>query len=171
MARYSSQRPSLTLAPVSALYPYDDRRVERRRDRRVHEVNQIRCGRSQTLDTPGVEVTDRRDHALFPGAADACVQEPGERQLVVAALVDVGDAQLGLPEKCVISAPKDLPLLGDGSDHSLQRRTLVRVPECARVNLRDDLGDAAPDRPEVLEPIFPQEPRLVGRVWVGLPPG
>ena len=137
----------------------------------MHEVDQIRCGGAQTLDLPGVEVTDRRDDAVVPGAADARVQEPGEGQLVVAVLLDVRDTQLGLPKKRVISAFENLPLLGDGSDDGLQRRIFVHVPECARLDLRDDLGDAASDRPEVFESIFPEEPRLVGRVWVGLPPG
>ena len=91
-------------------------------------------------------------------AAHARVEEAAEGALVVRVLVDVRDAQLGLPQKRVVGALEDLPLLGDRADDGLERRAPVGVAEGARLDLRDHLLDAATDGAEVLEPLLPEKP-------------
>lgn len=64
---------------------------------------------------------------------------------------------------------EDLPLFGDGPDDRLERRAPVRITERSGIDLTNDLADAAPDRPEVFQAVFPEEPAVVGAVRVGLP--
>jgi hypothetical protein len=97
------------------------------------------------------------------------VQQPPEGALVVLVLVDVRDAQLGLPQKRVVRTLEDLPLLGDRRHDGLQRRAPIHVAEASTLDLAHDLPDAAPDRAEVLQALFPQEPGAVRRMGIGLP--
>jgi hypothetical protein len=121
------------------------------------------------LTSLAVEPADRVDHRLAGVAAVARVQQPPEGALVVLVLVDVRDAQLGLPQKRVVRTLEDLPLLGDRRHDGLQRRAPIHVAEASTLDLAHDLPDAAPDRAEVLQALFPQEPGAVRRMGIGLP--
>ncbi len=63
----------------------------------MDEVQQVGDGRPQPLDADGVDAMDRLDDGLRGVTALAGVQQRREGALVVPVLVDVGDAQLGLP--------------------------------------------------------------------------
>lgn len=49
----------------------------------------------------------------------------------------------------------------DRADHRLERRPPVQVAEGAGLDLLHDDLQAAPDRPEILEPLLPEKPGLV----------
>src|SRR6266540_7199400 len=82
----------LRLRPGERVEPLHDRGVEREREGRVEEVQEVRSRRSETLDLALIEPPDRREELLLAVAARAGVEEPGDGDLVVPALVDVGDA-------------------------------------------------------------------------------
>ena len=103
-------------------------------------------------------------YLLFAVAAGASVQELRKRKLVLARLVDVGNAQLRLPEERVVRTFENLPLLSDGLDHCFKGRTLVTTTEGPRLHLRNDLLQAPTDRAEIFEALFPEKPRLVGAI-------
>ena len=89
-----------------------------------------------TFNTPVlVEAADGFHNRLPVGATSAGVQETTESELVVSVFVDVGDAQLGLPQKGVVGALEDLALLGDRADDGFEGGTLVDVAERAGVDL------------------------------------
>jgi len=90
--------------------------------------------------------------------------------LVLPVLVDVGDAQLRLPQEGVVGPFEHLPLLRDRADDGLQGRTLVDDPEGVRLDLPYNLLDAAPDGPEVLRALLPQELRAIRAAGVVPPP-
>ena len=138
-----------------------DRGVERDGERRMEEVEEVRGRRPEALDPALVEPPDRGEELLLAAAARARVKEPRERELVLPVLVDVGDAELRLPEEGVVRALEDLALLRDRADDRLERRALVDVAEGARLDLRDDGPDSPPDGAEVLEAFLPEEPRAV----------
>lgn len=62
----------------------------------------------------------------------------------------------------MVGAPEYLALFGDRMDDGLQRRATIGDAEPARLDLLDDLTDAPPDGPEILQPFIPQEPRPIG---------
>jgi hypothetical protein len=86
----------------------------------VDEVQQVRHRWPQTLDAQRVEPADGPDDLLRGVAAVAGAQHLRECALVGAVLVNVGDPQLGLPEKGVIGALEDLALFGNRADHRFQ---------------------------------------------------
>jgi hypothetical protein len=135
----------------------------------VQEVEEVRDRRAEALDRLGVDLPDGGDDLLLRVAADPGVEEAPEGALVVGALVDVGDAELGLPQECVVRAFEDLTLLRDGVGHRLQRRAAVGDAEGARLDLGHDLLDAAADGAEVLDPLLPQEPTPVSGPWIAAP--
>ena len=136
----------------------------------MQEVEQVRYGRSETLYLLGVQLPDGGEDLDLGVAADACIEQAAEGALVVGVLVDVRDAQLGFPQECVVGTFEDLALLGDGMNHRLQRGATVGVAEGARLDVGDDLLDAAADGAEILHPLLPQEPGAVGRAGVLPPP-
>src|SRR3546814_17760395 len=91
-----------------------DRSVERGRQRGMHEVQQVRRGGPQALDSVPVECVDRLQHACLVVAALAFVQEAAEGALMLGVLVDIRDAPLGFPQERVGGALEYLPLLGHG---------------------------------------------------------
>jgi hypothetical protein len=135
----------------------------------MQEIEEVRCRRTQPFDVFLVELPDGVQDVVLGLAAGAQVQEAPERDLVVAVLVDVGDAQLGLPEEGVVGALEDLALLRDRADDGLQQGALVDVAEAIRLDSLDDLFDPPPDGAEVLEALFPEKPRAVGCPRVGAP--
>lgn len=92
---------------------------EGHRQRRVQEVEQVCCGWAESLDPLGVEAPDGVDECGLVRAAGAAVEEPGESEVVLPVLVNVRNAQLWLPEECVIDASEDLALLGDRAHNRL----------------------------------------------------
>jgi hypothetical protein len=128
----------------------------------VEEVEQVGNGRAEPLDLQPVDRVDVVDDLLGGVAARAVVEQPAERALVLGAFVDVGDAQLRLPQEGVLRTLKDLTLLGDRMDDGLERRPAIGDAERARRDLRYNLLKAAADRAEVLDALVPQEPRAVG---------
>lgn len=147
----------------------DDRGVGRRHYGRMDEVEQIGDRRPQPLDRQSVDLPDRRHHAPFIVAAIACMEQVAESQLVFFAFVDVGNAQLGLPQECMVGPAKDLPLLGDGAHQGFERRASISVAEAALGDLLGYLADSAPNGAEILEPLPPEEPGRIGAARV-LPP-
>ena len=117
----------------------------------------------------GVETADRGEHRSLLGAAGASIEHAGERELVARVLVDVGNAQLGLPQPGVVSPAEHLPLLGDSAYHRLQGRVPVRVAEGAALDLLHHAENAATDGAKVLQPLFPREPGAAGGAWVVSP--
>mmetsp|Transcript_61794 Transcript_61794/g.146106 ORF Transcript_61794/g.146106 Transcript_61794/m.146106 type:complete len:480 (-) Transcript_61794:495-1934(-) len=159
----------LHIAARHRVVALDDGGVERQDQRGVDEVQQV-CDRwAQPLDLLRVDALDRVDDRLRGIAAVTRVQQPRKRPLVVGVFVDVGDAELGLPQEGVVRTLEDLPLLGNRAHHRLQRRTTVRVAEGSGLDVLHHLADASADRPEILQPLFPQEPAVVGAVRIGLP--
>ena len=56
----------------------------------------------------------RREYMSFLGAITAGIQKHTKRALVIRILVDIRNAELGLPEEGVVCAFEYLPLLGNG---------------------------------------------------------
>jgi hypothetical protein len=135
----------------------------------MQEVEEVCRRRTQPFDVFLVELPDGVQDVVLGLAAGAQVQEAPERDLVLAILVDVGDAQLGLPEEGVVGALEDLALLRDGADNRLEQGALVDVAEGIGLDGLDDLFDPPPDGAEVLEAFFPEKPRAVGRAGVRAP--
>jgi hypothetical protein len=88
----------------------------------VEEVEEIRCSGPESLGLTRVQAPDRGEERVFGGAAQACIEETPEFELVLATLVDVGDAKLRLSEKRVVSAFEDLSLLGNRAHDRFERR-------------------------------------------------
>jgi hypothetical protein len=107
----------------------------------------------------------------FAGAAPAGLQQPAECELVGPILVDVRDPQLGLPEKGMIGTLEYLSLLGDTMDNGLQRRTTVRSTEGSGLDVGTDLLDAATQRAEVLQTLWPKEPGPLRAAGIFSPAG
>ncbi len=135
----------------------------------MKEVEQIGDGRSETLDPSAVDLANGFEHIALASAANARVQQAAERLLIFGVLVDVRNAQLRLPQKCMIGAFEYLPLLGNGADDRFQGGTAIGVAKHALRDLRNHLLYATADRAKVLEPLVPQEPVLVGAVGI-VPP-
>lgn len=95
-------------------------------------------------------------------AARTGVEEGPEGSLVFGVFVDVGNAEFRLPEKRVIGPLEELPLLGDGSDHRFERGATIGIAERAALNFVDDPSDTAADGAEVLAPLLPEKPTLMG---------
>ena len=154
------------LVPAAELYPgagegvvpVHDRRVERRDERRVQEIEQVRRGGAQPLDRALVEPPNGGQDLRLRGATGAGVEEAAEGALVVGVLVDVGNAQLRLPQPRVIGPLEELPLLSHGMYDCLEGRPAVGIAERPDLDLRHHLGDAPADGAEVLEALLPEEP-------------
>jgi hypothetical protein len=121
----------------------------------MKEVEEVCDRRPEPLDLQPINRVDVADDLLGGVATRARVEKPPESPLIVRALVYVGDAKLGLPQKGVIGAFEDLALLGNGMDDGLERRSTVGDAERAALDFTHHLGDAAADRPEVLQPLIP----------------
>lgn len=135
----------------------------------MQEVEEVRRRRTQPLDVFLVELPDGAQDVVLGLAAGAQVQEAPERDLVLAVLVDVGNAQLGLPEEGVVGALEDLALLRDGADDGLEQGALVDIAEGIGLDGLDELFDPPPDGAEVLEAFFPEKPGAVGRAGIRAP--
>lgn len=97
------------------------------------------------------------------------MQQPRERALIVRMFVNVWNTQLWFPEKRMICPFEHLALLGDGFDCRLKRRTAIRIAEGSAVDVIYNQLDTAPDGSEVLQPLGPKKPSVVGTVWVASP--
>src|SRR3546814_7639286 len=86
--------PQLDFCAGERVVSAHDRSVERGRQRGMHEVQQVRRGGPQALDSVPVECVDRLQHACLVVAALAFVQEAAEGALMLGVLVDIRDAQL-----------------------------------------------------------------------------
>ena len=152
----------LDVAAGDRVVALHDRRVERHHDRGMNEVQQVRHSRPKAFDLMRVDPADGLDHLLGVIATVARMQQSGEGALVGGVLIDVGDAQLGLPEKRMLGALEDLALPCHRTHDRLERRAAERAAEGASINVLDHLGQATADGTEVLQPLFPQKPRVVG---------
>jgi hypothetical protein len=148
----------------------NDRRVARRRDRRVKKVEDVRHGWPEALDFQGIDAADLRQDLLFGVAAHACIQQAPEGALIGGILVDVRNAQLGLPQEGVVGAFERLPLLGDRVHHGLERGAAIRDTKSIGGDLGGDLLHAAANRAKVLQTVFPQEPALISPPRICPPP-
>ena len=106
----------------------------------MDEVQKIGRRRSEALDPMAVDSAYGLAHLVGGGAAVAGMEKASERLLIGDALVDVGNAQLGLPQEGVVGTLEDLPLLGDRANDGSQRRTAVGVAKRASVDLADHLA-------------------------------
>ena len=64
---------------------------------------------------------------------------------------------------------EDLPLFRDRMNHGFQRRAAISDAKSSRLDLGDHLGQTAADGAEILDPLVPQKPALIGRVRIFLP--
>ncbi|GAV36263.1 hypothetical protein ROTAS13_03950 [Roseomonas sp. TAS13] len=147
----------------------DNGGVERRHDGGMQEVEEVGDRRTEALDGFGVDLPYGGDNLQLGVAADAGVEQAAEGALVLRVLIDVGDAELRLPEEGVVRTLEDLPLLCDGVDHGLQGRSAVGDAKGPGLYLGHNLLDAAPDRAEVLDPLLPKKPAPVGGAGVVAP--
>ena len=161
--------PELDARTRQRVVSVDDRGVEGNRQRRVNEVQQVGDGRAQPLDAVLVQLLNRLNQFLFGVAAIARMQQPGERSLMIGILIDVRDAQFGLPEEGMVRPLEDLALLCNRGDHGFEGGPAIGVAECPSLNLIDDRADAAPNGAEVLEALRPEKPRLICPVPVSFP--
>ncbi len=86
----------------------------------MKEIEQVGRRRPQPLDLERVYAADVADDLLGGIAARAIVEQATERPLIVRAFVNVGNAQLGLPQPGMVGALEDLPLFGDRVDNRFQ---------------------------------------------------
>src|SRR3546814_8349715 len=89
----------------------------------MHEVQQVRRGGPQALDSVPVECVDRLQHACLVVAALAFVQEAAEGALMLGVLVDIRDAQLGFPQERVVGALEYLR----SEEHTSELQSLMRI--------------------------------------------
>jgi hypothetical protein len=66
---------------------------------------------------------------------------------------------------------EDLALFGNGMDDGFERRSAIGDAKRTALDLADDLGDTAPDRTKILQPLVPQEPASIGRARIVTPTG
>ena len=135
----------------------------------MDEVQQVGHRRPQALDGDGVDAMNGVDHAFGRVATLTGVQQARERTLVVGVLVNVGDAQLGLPQERVVGALENLALFGDGPDHYFERRAAVHVAKAAGVDLAHHGSQPAPNGTEVLQPFVPKKPAAVRAARICFP--
>jgi hypothetical protein len=135
----------------------------------MEEVENVGRGRPEALDLVFVECANGREEFALAGAAGARVQKVSEGNLVVSILVDVGNAELGFPQKRMVRTPKDLTLLSDRTHHRLERLALVSSAEGTVIDLRNHLLDATAYGSEILETLFPQKPSSVGAFRIRTP--
>jgi hypothetical protein len=126
----------------------NDCRVERIDERRVYEIQQVGNRRPQAFDAVRVQCPACHEYFFRLVAAVARVEQSAEGTLVRRVLVDVGDAQFGLPEERVVCSLENLALLRDGRDYRFERRAAIRVAKHTGFDFLDDLPDALADGPE-----------------------
>ena len=136
----------------------------------MEKVQEVCCGRPQAFDSPLVELVDGTKNLVFLAATAADIQKAPEGTLVFSRFIDVRNAQLRFPQKGVVRAFEDLPLLGNRADDGLERRTSVGVSEASCLNVFDNLDQASAKGPEVLQPLLPEEPTLIGSTRIIPPP-
>ena len=74
-----------------------------------------------------------------------------------------------LPDKRMICAPKNLSLLGHGSNHGLKSTVLELIPKTVGRDLLAHQLETGANRPEVLEAGLPEKPGLPGAAGVAFP--
>nr|WP_231867887.1 hypothetical protein [Gluconobacter thailandicus] len=99
---------------------------------------------------------------LFGIAAQTGIKKQPECFLVGRIFVDIGNAQLRLPQEGVIRTLENLALLRNRMDDRFQRGTTIGDPECALGYLGNDLLQTTADRPKILDTFVPQKPALIG---------
>ena len=88
--------------------------------RRVQEINDVGNRRAKAFDLSGAELAHLGQDLLLTCGRQTSSQKRTKPLLVAIILVDIRDAKLGLPEKRVGRALKDLLLFGNRSEHDLQ---------------------------------------------------
>ena len=147
----------------------DDGGVSGRNEGGVQEIQKVCHGRSKALDLQRIDTTDSRQNFGLGVSADAGVKHVAKGALIDRAFINVRDTQLGFPQKSVIGTFENLTLLGHRMNHGFQRRPAILCAKTATRDLGNHRLQAAPDRAEVLDPLFPQEPGLEGARHVSPP--
>ena len=111
----------------------------------MNKVQQVCDGRAEPFDVKRVDAMDRIDDCLRRIATIAGMQQMGECALIGGMLVNVGNAQLRFPEKSMIRSSENLPLLRNGADHHFKRRSAIGTTKRTRLDVTNDLPDAASD--------------------------
>lgn len=79
----------------------------------MEEVEEIRRSRAEAFYLSFIKAANGGEQCVFRAAARASVEKTRKCELVIAALVDIRNAKVRLPEKRVFCPRKDTSLLGD----------------------------------------------------------
>jgi len=137
----------------------------------VKKIEQVGDRGPEPLDLQAIDRVDMANNFLGRVATRTGVEQATERPLVLRVFVDIGYAELRLPEKGMVSAFENLTLLGDGMNDRFERRSPVGDAERAALDLTNDLANTTPDRAEVFQPFVPQKPASVGCARIVTPTG
>ena len=147
----------------------DNGRVEGRDQRWVDEVQQVGDRWAQAFDANCINALYGGHHVFRAVAVITSVKKVCEGKLITRVLVDVRNPQLGFPEESVVRSLENLALLCHGTNDRLQRGASVGVAKCSASDVLHHLRNASANGAEVLDPLIPQEPGVVGAARVCLP--
>ena len=133
----------------------------------MQEVEDAGHGGAEALDFAPVQDVDFFEQLLLSGGRQAAFQKLTEGPLVVLVLVNVRDAQLGLPVERVGRALEHLLLLADDAEHEFERGALKIVAKAAGLNVLDHLLHPASDGAEGLQAFLViDKPRIVNGLGI-----